>query len=81
MVIWQYPQGIQKEVIELKILYRNLERTISQGLEQVDEYFDRCSQKQGHLVIFDRRESITWDEKIFRKQKMYNNKTITVWGM
>jgi hypothetical protein len=81
MVIWQYPQGIQKEVIELKILYRNLEKTISQGLEQVDEYLDRCSQKQGHLVIFDRRASITWDKKIFRKQKMYNNKTITVWGM
>ncbi|ETR65803.1 MAG: hypothetical protein OMM_13691, partial [Candidatus Magnetoglobus multicellularis str. Araruama] len=81
MVIWHYPQGIQKEVIELKILYSNLEKTISKGLEQIDEYLDRCAQKQGHLVIFDRRVSITWDEKIFCQQKMVNNKTITVWGM
>ncbi|ETR66395.1 MAG: hypothetical protein OMM_05674 [Candidatus Magnetoglobus multicellularis str. Araruama] len=81
MVIWHYPQGIQKEVIELKILYSNLDKTISKGLEQIDEYLDRCAQKQGHLVIFDRRVSITWDEKIFCQQKMVNNKTITVWGM
>ena len=26
-------------------------------------------------------EGVTWDEKIFRKQKMVNNKTITIWGM
>ena len=81
MVIWHYPQGIQKEVIELKILYSNLDKTISKGLEQIDEYLDRCAQKQGHLVIFDRRVSITWDEKIFCQQKMVNDKTITVWGM
>jgi len=81
MVIWNYPQGIQKEVIELKILYSNLDKTISKGLKQIDEYIDRCAQNEGHLVIFDRRESVSWDEKIFCKQKKYNNKTITIWGM
>ncbi|ETR69837.1 MAG: hypothetical protein OMM_03664 [Candidatus Magnetoglobus multicellularis str. Araruama] len=81
LIIWNYSQRVQKEVIELKILYSNLEKTISEGLKQIDKYLDRCAQKQGHLVIFDRRESITWDEKIFCQQKMVNNKTITVWGM
>jgi aspartate 1-decarboxylase len=47
----------------------------------MNTYIDRYTQKEGHLVVFDRRGSITWDEKIFRKQKMYNNKTITIWGM
>ena len=81
MVIWNYPQGIQKEIIELKILYSNLDKTISKGLKQIDKYLDRCAQKQGHLVIFDRRVSMSWDEKIFRRQELVNNKCITVWGM
>ena len=79
MVIWNYPQCIQKEVIELKILYSNLVKTISAGLDQIDAYLDRFAQNEGHLVIFDRREAKTWEEKIFCQQKVYNNKTITVW--
>jgi hypothetical protein len=81
LIIWNYSQGVQKEVIELKILYSNLEKTISEGLKQIDKYLDRCAQKQGHLVIFDRRVSMSWDEKIFRRQELVNNKGITVWGM
>ena len=64
---------------KFKCLYINIEG--AQGLEQIDEYLDQCAQNEGHLVIFDRRVAVTWDEKIFRKQKMYNNKAITIWGM
>ncbi|MBF0225755.1 MAG: ATP-binding protein [Desulfobacterales bacterium] len=83
MVIWPYPKGIQKEVIELKILYKSLEKTISAGLEQTYDYMDRVGRDEGHLVIFDRSVSKTWEEKIFCRKDIYKNKnkTITVWGM
>jgi len=47
MVIWSYPQGIQREDIELKILYSNLEKTISKGLKQIDQILEKlieCNQ-------------------------------------
>lgn len=72
---------VQKEIIELKILHKFLEKTISGGLEQTYQYMDRCGCNDGHLVIFDRDGSKTWKEKIFCKTEMYKNKTITIWGM
>ncbi|MBF0211772.1 MAG: AAA-like domain-containing protein [Desulfamplus sp.] len=93
MVIWNYEKkgeeqikqdttkSVQKEIIELKILHKSLEKTISEGLEQTHKYMDRCGQNQGHLVIFDREKSKTWDEKIFCKTESYKDKKITIWGM
>jgi len=72
---------LQKEVIELKILHKSLEKTMSDGLEQTYQYMDRCGCNDGHLIIFDREESKTWDEKISCKTENYKDKTITVWGM
>ncbi|MBF0230014.1 MAG: AAA-like domain-containing protein [Desulfamplus sp.] len=74
-------QRVQKEIIELKILHKSLEKTISDGLEQTYKYMDRCGQSEGHLVIFDREKSKTWEEKIFCKTESYKGKAITVWGM
>ena len=58
----------QKAVIELKILYKSLDRTIADGLDQISEYMDRCGVSEGHLVIFDRSENRSWDKKIFIRQ-------------
>ncbi len=77
----QITKAVQKEVIELKILHKSLEKTISDGLEQTYKYMDRCGQSEGHLVIFDRSRTKTWEEKIFCKTEQYKDKTITVWGM
>jgi len=54
-------------VIELKILYKSLERTIADGLTQTAEYMDKCGSEHGHLIIFDRRPDRKWADKIFRK--------------
>jgi hypothetical protein len=54
LIIWPYPGGVQKSVIELKILYVSMERTLEEGLEQTWEYMDRCGTDEGNLVIFDR---------------------------
>jgi hypothetical protein len=76
-----YAEEVQKVVIELKILYKSLDRTIEEGLKQTYEYMDKCSADEAHLVIFDRRENISWDEKIFEREEEYRGKKIRIWGM
>ena len=68
-------------VIELKVLYKSLELTIAEGLEQTWAYMDATGAPDGHLVIFDRTPGKAWEEKIFQRQERYRNATITVWGM
>jgi hypothetical protein len=68
-------------VIELKILYGSLERTLKEGLQQTWEYLDRCGAEEGHLVIFDRDPRRSWEEKIFHREEVYQGKKIEVWGM
>ena len=36
---------------------------------------------EGHLIIFDRTQEKTWDERIWHKPYDYNGRTIMVWGM
>ncbi|MBT9439703.1 MAG: AAA family ATPase [Desulfobacterales bacterium] len=81
LVIWPYPAGVQEIVLELKILYNSLERTIKDGLSQTSNYMDKCGTDEGHLVIFDRSKEKIWDEKIFQQEEMYQQKKIKVWGM
>jgi hypothetical protein len=81
LVIWPYPGGVQKVVIELKILYGSLEKTLAEGLEQTWAYLDRSGAEEGHLVIFDREPGKSWEEKIFRREEAYRGRGITVWGM
>ena len=39
---------------------------------------DNCAAEAGHLVIFDRDEKKSWNEKIFRRSPKPN---VEVWGM
>jgi len=71
----------QKIVIELKILYKTLERTLSDGLEQTAAYMDKCAAVEGHLIIFDRDKNKNWDEKIFKREEKFYGKKILIWGM
>jgi hypothetical protein len=81
MVAWPHKDGVQKVVVELKILYKSRERTIAEGLAQTAEYMDRCGTGDGHLIIFDRRAGRKWEEKIFRQSEQFEGNTIVVWGM
>ncbi len=71
----------QREVIECKLRRNGLERTIAKGLEQLGEYMRRCGTAEGHLVIFDRSEKRSWDEKVFRREESVDGRKVTVWGM
>ena len=80
LVIWRFPGGVQRIVIELKILHKSLERTLAEGLAQTGEYLDRLGESAGHLVIFD-RSARSWEEKIYRRTEEYQGRQMTVWGM
>ena len=81
LIIWEHKRGVQKVVMELKILYGSLEKTIEEGLDQTFLYMDKCGAKYGNLIIFDRNEKKTWDEKIFCRKEKYQGCVIDIWGM
>jgi AAA-like domain len=81
LVIWSYTGGVQKAVIELKVLYKSLEQTVTAGVEQTWAYMDRCGTREGHLVIFNRTPGKPWEEKLFHRQETYREHTIDIWGM
>jgi hypothetical protein len=70
----------QRHVVELKV-YRG-ESTESKGVAQLSAYLDRLGMKEGYLVIFDRREGRTWEEKLYEKSvEGPNGHRIHVFGM
>ena len=81
LVVWFHPGGVQRAVIELKVLRKSLESTLAEGLEQTWAYADRCGAEDAHLVIFDRRPGRTWEERIWVRQEQHNQRAITVWAM
>ena len=83
LILW--PQGgrTRKFVVECKVLHKDAERTIADGLSQTRGYMDRCGAEAGHLIVFDRAPDRTWDEKLFRREAPAGpgGAPITVWGM
>ena len=77
-----YGGPIQRVVLELKIRRDSLEKTIEDGLKQTWGYMDTVgSVDEGHLIIFDRTNEKTWEERIWHRQGEYNGHPIMVWGM
>ncbi|MEM7494969.1 MAG: ATP-binding protein [Myxococcota bacterium] len=77
-------RGTQVIVLELKLVHpkRSVESTMNRGLEQTAQYMDTCGATEGHLILFDRRDGKSWDERIWTKQETApDGKNITVWAM
>ena len=73
---------VQRVVIECKLLHKSRELTEQRGLAQTEEYLQRVAAGEGHLIIFDRRPDVPWEDKISRHTASAPNGTeITVWGM
>ncbi len=73
--------AIQRIVLELKIRYGALEKTLQAGLVQTGAYAAQCAAEEAHLLIFDRRRAISWDDRIWHKTMLQDQRTITVWGL
>ena len=83
LIVW--PQGgrASKYVVECKVRHerRRRDRTVAEGVEQTAAYMDRCGAEAGHLVVFDRSDERSWDEKAFRDVRTAENGAeIAVWG-
>ena len=74
---------IRKYVIECKVrtAKTGLDRLIREGLEQTATYMDRVGAESGHLVIFDLRPAVPWEERLYRKNPEPGGSPITVWGI
>ncbi|MBM4255559.1 MAG: ATP-binding protein [Deltaproteobacteria bacterium] len=81
LIIWPHAAGVQRAVIELKVLHKGFEQTLGTGLEQTRQYLDRCGAAEGHLVIFDRTPGKPWEEKLFQRKETVQGAVIQVWGM
>ena len=82
LILW--PQGgrTRKFVVECKVLHKDPERTITEGLAQTRGYMDHCGAESGHLIVFDRAPDRTWEEKMFRRETPADTgRAVTVWGM
>ena len=64
--------------IELKIRYDR--KTKQEGIKQISDYMDTLNLTEGWLVIFDRRKSKSWKEKITWKTKNIDGRTIHIVG-
>ena len=69
----------QRFVIELKINRKKSD--VEKGLQQTAEYMDFSKASEGHLVLFDRSTSKSWEEKIYHRIEQVQGKTIQVWGL
>ena len=81
LLVWPYPEGEQREVIELKIQHKSLESTIERGLAQTWAYFDRSKAQTAHLVVFNRREDVPWAQKIFKREKIWCSGEFQPWDV
>jgi len=86
LVVWPYPGGVQRAVIELKVLQKSRAATVRDGLVQVRGYADRCEADEAHLVVFDRTPGKPWSRKIFKKSEALARaegklQAVGIWGM
>ena len=81
LVLWLWAGGVQKAVIEIKVLHKSLDKTITDGLEQTWQYLDRSGAEEAHLVIFDRTLDKPWEEKLYRREEQVRGKLVTIWGL
>jgi RecB family endonuclease NucS len=56
----------KRYALELKL--RRSERTLAQGIEQLSRYLGRLGLEEGYLIVFDRREGVRWDDKLYERE-------------
>lgn len=82
LISWTHPAGVQRVVIELKVIHKTVDSTVAEGLAQTGEYADTVGADESHLVVFDKSPDKSWDEKVFRRDAtLPNGRRISVWGM
>ena len=72
---------LQRVVLELKILHKSLQATLTEGLPQTADYADKSGAEEAHLICFNRAANMVWNQKLFEQVETYQGRKIHVWGM
>ena len=76
-----YLGPVQRTVIELKLWKKgSLEALLADGLVQTTDCADRCGADEAHLVVFDRRPDVPWDDRIWQRETTHGRWTLGLWG-
>ena len=83
LIVWPLADRVQEFVVECKVVreHDGLERVVDEGVEQTARYMDRCAAEAGHLVVIDRRDNRSWEEKTFHLRRDCGAVPVDVWGM
>ena len=83
LIVWPLADRVQEFVVECKVVRERdgLQSVVDEGVEQTARYVDRCAAQAGHLVVIDRRENRSWDEKVFHLRRSRDAAPVDVWGM
>ena len=83
LIVWPLADRVQEVVVECKVVreHDGLASVVDEGVEQTARYLDGCAAEAGHLVVIDRRENRSWDEKVFHHRRRSQSVPIDVWGM
>ena len=90
LIVWPLANRVQEFVVECKVVRDRdgLESVVNDGVEQTAAYVDRCAAEAGHLIVIDRRENRSWEEKIFhhrrrpaRSRPGRRGVSVDAWGM
>ena len=70
LISWRKRGELQIFVIECKVRRQRdgLEEVIRRGALQTAGYVDRSAAAEGHLLVFDRDERKSWEEKVFHRE-------------
>ncbi|MDR2626809.1 MAG: hypothetical protein LBC40_02110, partial [Dysgonamonadaceae bacterium] len=53
---------------------------MEEGLTQIARYMDLHCCNEGWMVVFDRRKTVKWQDKLYFKKETVDGKTLTVVG-
>jgi hypothetical protein len=68
----------QKYPVELKIRYSD--KYVDDGVKKTAGYMDTLGCKEGWVMVFDRRTTVDWNDKIYTRKETVDGKTVTVMG-
>jgi len=68
----------ERHLIEVKV--RRDTESEEDALRQVERYLEGAGMTEGWVVLFDRRKTVGWGEKLFRKKEERQGKTLHVVG-
>jgi hypothetical protein len=80
---WRWAGGEQRVVIELKLITErdSYAAVKAAALEQTAAYAALCDATEAHVVVFDRRGTVSWDERIFTDSGESGGVKIKIWAM